>query len=62
MSDGEKRNPLVLHALDARVGVKDDVEDEMAALVGSKSHHNAPEEATHCSSSIHRSWLALLSS
>ena len=53
---------MVLHALDPRVGVKDDVEDEVAALVGSKSHHNAPEEATDCSSSIHRSWLALLSS
>ena len=62
MRDREKRNAVVLHTLDPRVGVKDDVEDEVAALVGSKSHHNAPEEATDCSSSIHRSWLALLSS
>ena len=54
--------PLKLDALDARVGVEDHIEEQMAALVGNQPDHNATQEATDCSSPIHMSWRFLLSS
>ena len=62
MRDGKERNALELDPLDARVGVEDHVEEEVATLVGKESDHHATHEATDCSSPIHtRWWLLLLS-
>ena len=42
----------------ARVGVEDDVEEQMAAFVGREPDHHATQEATDCSSPIHTSVVA----
>ena len=62
MSDREERNPVKLHPLDPRLGVEDDVEEQMTALMGSQPDHDATQESTDCSSPIHRSWGLVLSS
>ena len=53
MRDREERDAVKVDALDARVGVEDDVEEQVTGLVGSQPHERARHEATDCSSSIH---------
>ena len=60
MGDGEERNAAELDALDARIGVKDDVEQQMAALVSGETGERPRDKPPDRSSLIHtRPWIVL---
>ena len=56
MRDRKEGNAVKLHPLDARLGVEDHVEEQVAALVSNQPDHKTTHEPTDCSSPIHISW------